>query len=80
MKTSEQRINNIIGQLEGIKKMLATPERNCFDIIVQLKAAKSALGSLLEQVISAELNQCLPDERLQENNKIAKIFKEVINN
>ena len=80
MKTDEQRLNNIIGQLEGVKKMLADENRDCFALIIQLKAVKAAMGSLLEKIISTELNHCLVSQKDLEKNKIEKIFKEIINN
>lgn len=51
MKTTEQRINNIIGQLEGAKKMLNTKPKDCFAIMVQFKAIRSAVSSLMTKVI-----------------------------
>ena len=80
MKTTEQRINNIIGQLEGAKKMLAEEKRDCFSLIIQLKAVKSAMSSLMEKIIAEEFSHCLLDKRITETEKIEKIFKEVINN
>ena len=80
MKTAEQRINNIIGQLEGAKKMLAQKNGDCFSLIIQLKAVKSAMGSLMEKIIAEEFTYCLVDKKIQEKDKIAKIFKELINN
>jgi len=79
MKTTEQRINNIIGQLEGAKKMLNNQERDCFSLIIQLKAIKSAMGSLMEKIISDEFNHCLVDKKITNQHKIEKIFKEIIN-
>ncbi|MFA5024611.1 MAG: metal-sensitive transcriptional regulator [Patescibacteria group bacterium] len=80
MKTIEQRINNISGQLEGIKKMLSDKERDCFSLIIQLKAIKSAMGSLMEKIIIEEFDHCLVDRKNTEKNKLEKIFKEIINN
>ena len=79
MKTSEQRINNIIGQLEGIKKMVATGPKDCIGLIVQLKAIKSAMASLMEKIIAEEFNYCLLDKKNNSQEKMEKIFKELIN-
>lgn len=79
MKTSEQRINNIIGQLEGVKKMLSEDARDCVNLIVQLKAIKSAMASLMEKVIADEFSYCLLDEKFTVQYKMEKIFKELIN-
>ncbi|MDD3285606.1 MAG: metal-sensitive transcriptional regulator [Patescibacteria group bacterium] len=79
MKTTEQRINNIIGQLEGIKRMLSHSPEDCFALLTQMKAVKSAMSSLTEQILSSEFDRCLggkmaPDRR----KKMEVIFKEVI--
>ncbi len=78
MKTNEQRINNIIGQLEGAKKMLKDKERDCFSLLVQLKAIKSATSSLMSAVITEELDFCLLGGKLEDKEKITKFFDEVI--
>ncbi len=80
MKTNEQRINNIIGQLEGIKKMLGQGNRDCSSLIIQLKAIKSAMASLMEKIIAEEFVCCLAGKQAEEKDKIEKIFKELINN
>lgn len=79
MKTSEQRINNIIGQLEGIKKMLIESPDDCFALLTQMKAVKSAVSSLTEKILSVEFDRCLgarlaPEKRL----KMEGLFKEII--
>ncbi len=79
MKTSEQRINNIIGQLEGIKKMLVNDPEDCFSLLTQMKAVKSALSSLTEQLLSSELDRCLSDKLSPDKRrKMETLFKEVI--
>ncbi len=80
MKTTEQRINNIIGQLEGAKKMLNHKDKDCFALIIQLKAIKSAMSSLMETIITEEFDYCLVDKKVKNNDKekITKFFKEII--
>jgi DNA-binding FrmR family transcriptional regulator len=80
MKTLEQRINNVIGQLEGAKKMLANDNRDCFALITQLKAAKSGLSSLMEKLVGAEIDHCLVNPKKYSKDKMEKIFKEIIKN
>lgn len=77
MKTNEQRINNIIGQLNGIKKMISEDKKDCQAVLIQLKATKAAISSLTEKVIHDELENCLKKSK-KEN--IKKMFKEIINN
>jgi len=78
--TNETRINIIIGQLEGIKKMLASSDSNgCTDLIIQLKAVKSALSSLLEKIVSEEMGRCLIGQKKDHQDKMLKMLKELIN-
>lgn len=77
MKTTEQRINNIIGQLEGAKKMLNSKPRDCFALMVQFKAIRSAVSSLMNKVITEEMADCFVGKNKQQE-KINKIFKEII--
>ncbi len=76
MKNPQQRINNIIGQLEGIKRLIDAKDKDCFAVINQLKAAKSAVSSLMEKIIAEELVACTVPGK--ENNKLNKIIKEMI--
>lgn len=79
MKTTEHRINIIIGQLEGIKRMLAEKPDDCFSLLTQMKAVKSALSSLTEQILSSELDRCLSDKLSPDKRKkMETLFKEVI--
>jgi len=58
MKTSEQRINNIVGQLRGVGRMIED-EKECFAVITQMKAAKSAFSSLFNSYIEENFINCL---------------------
>ena len=58
MKTSEQRINNIIGQLYGVDKMIKD-DKDCFAVVTQMKAAKSAFSSLFNSYIEENFISCL---------------------
>ena len=79
MKTTEQRINNIIGQLEGAKKMLACKDNDCFATMVQLKAVRSAVSSLMTKLIDEEMSCCFSKNNgIKQQEKISKIFKEII--
>ncbi|MFA5163716.1 MAG: metal-sensing transcriptional repressor [Patescibacteria group bacterium] len=77
MKTTEQRINNIIGQLEGVKKSLSQKNKDCFKLIIQLKAIKSAASALIDKVIQDEFVACWPQSQAKKD-KIQKIFTEII--
>jgi len=77
MKTTEQRINNIIGQLEGVKKMLDDKDHDCLAAIVQFKAARSAISSLMNKILEEEMDYCFLRKNKQPE-KISKLFKEII--
>ena len=79
MKTLDQRLNNIIGQLEGAKKILSAPQRDCFKILIQLKAARSAISVLMDKLVGEEFDRCLLNSGERDKAKIEKILKEVIN-
>ncbi|BFD24723.1 MAG: metal-sensitive transcriptional regulator [Candidatus Parcubacteria bacterium] len=77
MKTNEQRINNIIGQLNGIKRLLVEPKTDCFQVITQLKATKAALDSLATKILSDEALPCLASEPAKQT-QLNKILKEIV--
>ncbi len=80
MKTNEQRINNIIGQLEAFKKNVSSSNYDCYQKLIQLKSVRRALSSLSEKIVHDELNECLSSNLKQkEKEKIDIIIKELIN-
>ncbi len=54
MKTKKQLINNIIGQLEGISKMLEA-KKDCLAVLVQMQAVKSAFNNLINKYLEEEM-------------------------
>lgn len=56
-KTPKQLINNIIGQLNGIGRML-DEGKDCLEVLVQLKAARSAMDSLSSKLIAGDVLKC----------------------
>ncbi len=77
MKNQEQLINNAIGQLEGIKKMLAN-KQDCFKIINQMKAVHSAVANVMERFVEENFIQCSNEYNKQDKNKLQKLFKEIL--
>ena len=55
-----KRLNRVMGQIEGIQKMLAAG-RKLDDIITQCKAVHSALASVEQNVFKVHLNASLDD-------------------
>ncbi len=76
MKNNEQRINNIIGQMEGIKNMLST-KQDCAAVITQLKAVKSALSSLTAKVVGENVESCVKGLDKKGREKISNLINEL---
>ena len=77
-KKNLPRINRVIGQLEGIKKMI-DKKRYCPDIMVQLKAVSSAVKSVETQILKTHLEHCIKDvfyqnNKLDQKNKINELL------
>jgi len=68
----EQRINRILGQLNGIKKMLKT-ERDCSSILLQIGAIKSAVNNLGLEIAKDAICD-LPEEHKA---KFSAVLKEI---
>lgn len=52
------RLNRAIGQLEGVKKMI-DDYRYCPDIIIQLRAARSAIKAVESNILKTHLQSCV---------------------
>lgn len=78
MKSNSQLIKNIVGQLNGIDRMIAEGE-DCFKTLTQLKAAKSALESFTERYINENFQSCLLKCGKSEKDEVCKkFFSEII--
>jgi len=76
-KTEIPRLNRTIGQLEGIKKMIEE-QRYCPDILIQLKAVRSALKKIESNIPTTHLNHCVANSLSNKEDaeqKIAEIKK-----
>lgn len=77
MKDNKQLVNNIIGQLEGVKKMMEE-DKECTDIITQLKASKSAINTTMNRLLEEHSENCLKDVDQKDKEKITSLFKEIV--
>ena len=59
-KLLDNRLNRIIGQLNGIKKML-DENRYCGDILTQIAAAESALQSMGYLILKEHMETCVAE-------------------
>lgn len=72
-ETSKQlrnRINRVIGQLNGIQKML-DDNRYCGDVLTQIAAAESALQSIGYIILTEHMQTCVVEEIQKGNTEIA---------
>ena len=53
-----KRMNRIKGQLEGVERMIIE-KRYCPDIVIQIKAARSALKSLEANIVEGHMRHCV---------------------
>ena len=56
-----KRLNRAIGQLNGVKDMIAD-NRYCGDVLVQLAAAKSAVHRIAEIVLQDHMETCVVEQ------------------
>jgi DNA-binding FrmR family transcriptional regulator len=78
-KSKEQLLNNIIGQLEGIKNMIEQ-KKDCFDVIIQIKAVRSAFDNFTQVFSEENFIECSSQLNKKEKEKMAKLLKEIIKN
>lgn len=57
-KMIEVRINKIIGQMNGIKKMIED-DRYCDDILIQLSAVDKSVKSLANIILEDHMHSCV---------------------
>ena len=72
----QPRLNRVIGQIEGIKRMISEGQY-CVDILTQLRAARSAIKTIELSVLETHMKSCLDrsrnDEAVQDE-RIAEIM------
>lgn len=64
-----KRINIIIGQLNGISKMIQE-DRYCQDILIQLSASEGSINSLSSEILDKHLHSCVVDAIKQGDEKV----------
>lgn len=79
MKSIDQRLNNISGQIEGVRKMIAQ-DKDCLQVLIQLKAIKSAVGGVINTIIENQFDTCLQSLKSDDKKLLVKIKKYVQTN
>lgn len=73
----QHKVNRIEGQVRGIGKMIEE-QRYCIDILTQLKAIKSALTSLEQDIVEQHLNHCVHKAIKSKNSsEVEEMLKEI---
>ena len=77
-KKLSTRVNKIIGQMKGIKKMVEE-DRYCGDILIQLSAIDKSIKSLANVILDSHMHSCLIDDiksgNLESLDEIVNLFK-----
>ncbi len=66
------RLNRIIGQLQGVKKMI-DEQKYCPDILSQIQAARGALQSISARVLEKHIRNCVYQSFENEEERDKKI-------
>ena len=74
-KDATHRINRIVGQVNGIQKMI-NDDRYCVDILNQIAAVRSALDKLGVQMLTGHLESCvLSADQCQQHDLLKEVQK-----
>jgi DNA-binding FrmR family transcriptional regulator len=72
------RLNRIKGQIDGIDKMIRE-NRYCPDIVIQIKAIRSALRSLEANIVESHIKHCVTTAiKSRDQKTINKKLEEVL--
>ena len=67
------RVNRLVGQLEGVRRMIeeaaAGDDLSCYQVMQQLAAARGALNSLMSQLIEEHLQHHVADAPTEKTRK-----------
>jgi DNA-binding FrmR family transcriptional regulator len=55
-----KRMNRVIGQMNGVKKMIEE-DKYCGDILIQLAATRNAIDSISDLVLDNHMHHCVKD-------------------
>ena len=77
-KALTTRVNRIVGQMNGINKMIEE-DRYCDDILIQLSAIDKSIKSLANVILESHMHTCLIDNIKEGNyevvDEIVELFK-----
>lgn len=73
-----RRLKKVIGQLNGIDKMIQD-NSPCTDVLIQLNAAKSAIHKIGQIVLQGHINHCVRNRIQDEKCEIDTTLSELAN-
>jgi len=62
----KNRLRRVEGQIKGVLRMIEE-EKECKEIVTQLSAARSAIDRTIGVIVSANLIDCLENDRTTKN-------------
>lgn len=65
----DSRINRIIGQLKGIKRMI-DGQRDCVEVLQQVAAVKKAIDGLSKEIVVSDLCQLAPKKKREQMKRV----------
>ncbi len=72
----QQRLNRVIGQLQGLQKRLAEGSTDCLSDVQQIKAAHNALWKVAQTYVEIYLSECMKQNK--SNAEIERNMQSVI--
>jgi len=79
VKSNQQRLNNIIGQIEGVKKMMAA-DTECIKVLTQLKAIRAAVAGVMDSLVENQFDTCLKSLKAEDKKLLVKMKNYVQSN
>lgn len=78
IKKLKNRLHRIVGQMNGVEKML-DENRYCGDILIQIAAIEKSLQSIGYQILEEHLKSCVvedvQDGKLETMDEVMKLMK-----
>lgn len=76
-KKLQNRINRMVGQLNGIANMIEE-DRYCGDILIQIAAVTSALNSFGDKILEEHMKSCVIEEIQKGNTGVMDELMELV--
>ncbi|MDI9370184.1 MAG: metal-sensitive transcriptional regulator [Synergistaceae bacterium] len=71
------RLRRVEGQLRGIQRMIIE-EKNCYDILLQLSAARKAMQKACIEILKNYLQKCVSEIKSPEFENLEKLIEALI--